>query len=136
METCYPLFTKKIVHQLALKLKENRFGFEPEITAYIAQEKCRVYECAIEYTPRTYEEGKKITYKDGFHALHCILHYSAPYAPLPMQFILYTFIGGICAVANLIVFMIMMSYNISLVYSVWGAFLIAAMLNYWLCAVI
>ena len=136
METCYKLFTKEVVQKLALKLKENRFGFEPEITAYIAQGKYRVYECAIEYTPRTYEEGKKITYKDGFHALYCILHYSAPYAPLPMQFILYTFIGGVCAIANLAIFIMLMSYNVNFAYSVWIAFLVAAMLNYWLCAVI
>ncbi len=67
---CFTLFAvwrvdylPKRYHQLASKLKENRLGFEPEITAYIAQEKCRVYECAIEYTPRTYEEGKKLPIK-------------------------------------------------------------------------
>lgn len=136
METCYKLFTKKVAHELAPQLKENRFGFEPEITAYVAQGHYKIWECAIEYTPRTYEEGKKITYKDGFHALYCILHYSAPYAPLPMQFILYTFIGGVCAIANLILFIILMANNISLAWAVWVSFLIAAFLNYWLCAII
>lgn len=136
METCYKLFTKKVIHDVAPQLKENRFGFEVEITAYIAQGRYRVYECAIEYTPRTYEEGKKITYKDGFHALYCILHYNAPYAPLPMQFILYTFIGGVCAIVNLLIFMAMMAGNSSLLISVWVSFLVAAFLNYWLCAIL
>ncbi|MBO4294320.1 MAG: bifunctional glycosyltransferase family 2/GtrA family protein [Alphaproteobacteria bacterium] len=133
METCYKLFTRQVVLQLAPKLKEKRFGFEPEITAYVAQGKYRVYECAIEYTPRTYEEGKKITYKDGFHALYCILHYGAPYAPLPMQFILYTFIGGFCALINLICFGILTAGHVSLFYSVMLAFVIAAALNYQMC---
>lgn len=136
MKTCYKLFTGKVAHELAPQLKENRFGFEPEITSYVAQGHYRVYECAIEYTPRTYEEGKKITYKDGFRALYCILHYGAPYAPLPMQFLLYTFIGGVCAITNLILFALFMAGDISLFYSVWGSFLIAAALNYWLCAVL
>ena len=136
METCYKLFTKKVAEDLAKKLKEKRFGFEPEMTAYVAQGHYRIWECAIEYTPRTYEEGKKITYKDGFHALYCILHYGAPYAPLPMQFLLYLFIGGVCAIANLIFFALFNSYGLLLLYSVWGSFLLAALLNYWLCAII
>lgn len=136
METCYKLFTKKAAHELAPQLKESRFGFEPEITSYVAQGHYRVYECAIEYTPRTYEEGKKITYKDGFHALYCILHYGAPYAPLPMQFLLYTFIGGVCAIANLLLFIVTITGGASLFWSVWISFLLAAALNYWLCAVL
>lgn len=133
METCYKLFTKQAAQELAVMLKENRFGFEPEITSYVAQNKYRVYECAIEYNPRTYEEGKKITYKDGFWALYCILHYGAPYAPLPMQFLLYTLIGGICALVNIVCFLIFMSFNFTLFGSVLFAFLLAAGLNYWLC---
>ena len=104
----FVLFAKKVIAEIAPKLQEKRFGFEPEITAYVAQGKYRVYECAIEYTPRTYEEGKKITYKDGFHALYCILHYCAPYAPIPMQFLLYIFIGGLCALANFVLFALLM----------------------------
>lgn len=133
METCYKLFTNKVAKELAPKLKENRFGFEPEITSYVAQGKYRVYECAIEYTPRTYEEGKKITYKDGLRALYCIFHYGAPYAPLPMQILLYTFIGGICAVINLAFFAAFIYSNIALLYSTFLAFFIAAAVNYWLC---
>ena len=136
METCYKLFTKKVAQDLASKLKENRFGFEPEMTAYVAQGHYHVWECAIEYTPRTYEEGKKIGIKDGIRALYCILHYGPPYAPLPMQFLLYLFIGGVCAIANLIFFIIFNTYGLSLLYSVWGSFLLAALINYALCAAI
>lgn len=136
METCYKLFTKKAAHELALKLKENRFGFEPEITSYVAQGGYKVYETAIEYNPRTYEEGKKITYKDGIRALYCILHYGAPYAPFPMQVLLYTFIGGVSAILNIISFLILMTLSSSLLLSVSLAFILAAMLNYWLCIAI
>ena len=136
METCYKLFTRKVAKDLASKLKEKRFGFEPEITSYIAQGHYRIWECAIEYTPRTYEEGKKITYKDGFHALYCILHYGAPYAPLPMQFLLYLFIGGMCAISNLLFFIIFNAFGLPLLYSVGISFLLAALLNYGLCCFI
>lgn len=136
METCYKLFTAEAAKELAQKLKENRFGFEPEITSYVAQAKYRVYECAIEYTPRTYDEGKKITYRDGFHALYCILHYGAPYAPLPMQFLLYIFIGSFCAVVNIICFALFLISGFSLFSNIVLSFLIAAAVNYWLCAVL
>ena len=78
METCYKLFTNSVAQNLASRLKENRFGFEPEITAYIADGGYTVYECAIDYSPRSYKEGKKITYKDGFRALYCIVRYGFP----------------------------------------------------------
>ena len=74
METCYKLFNTKILQSLTLK--ENRFGFEPEVTAKIARvPKIRIYEVGISYYGRTYEEGKKINWKDGFHAIYCILKY-------------------------------------------------------------
>lgn len=74
METCYKLFNTKILQSLVLK--ENRFGFEPEVTAKIARvSKIRIYEVGISYYGRTYEEGKKINWKDGFHAIYCILKY-------------------------------------------------------------
>jgi glycosyltransferase involved in cell wall biosynthesis len=63
METCYKLFKREIIQ--SLDLRERRFGFEPEVTAKISQIRCRVYECAIDYVPRTYEEGKKTNWKDG-----------------------------------------------------------------------
>jgi glycosyltransferase involved in cell wall biosynthesis len=75
METCYKLFNAKMVQSLLLK--ENRFGFEPEVTAKISRiEKVRIYEVGISYYGRTYEEGKKIGWKDGFRAIYCILRYN------------------------------------------------------------
>ena len=74
METCYKAFKREIA--LALTIEENRFGFEPEITAKIAKMKCRVYEVGISYYGRTYQEGKKIGWKDGFRAIYCILKYN------------------------------------------------------------
>lgn len=75
METCYKLFKTSIIQQI--KLKEKRFGFEPEITAKISRvPKIRIYEVGISYYGRTYEEGKKINWKDGFRAIYCILKYN------------------------------------------------------------
>ena len=74
METCYKLFRADIIK--GIKLKENRFGFEPEVTAKIARiPKIRIYEVGISYYGRTYEDGKKIGWKDGFRAIYCILKY-------------------------------------------------------------
>jgi glycosyltransferase involved in cell wall biosynthesis len=74
METCYKLFNTKVVQ--GLNLVEKRFGFEPEVTAKIARIKgVRIYEVGISYYGRTYEEGKKIGWKDGFRAIYCILKY-------------------------------------------------------------
>lgn len=74
METCYKLFRTDIIQ--GIKLRENRFGFEPEITAKISRvPKIRIYEVGISYYGRTYEEGKKIGWKDGFRAIYCILKY-------------------------------------------------------------
>lgn len=74
METCYKLFRREIIQDL--KLREKRFGFEPEVTAKISRNKLnRIYEVGISYYGRTYEEGKKIGWKDGFRAIYCILKY-------------------------------------------------------------
>ena len=74
METCYKMF-KRVVIQ-SIKLRENRFGFEPEVTAKIAKKKCRIYEIPISYHPRTFEQGKKIGWKDAFRAIYCIIRYN------------------------------------------------------------
>jgi glycosyltransferase involved in cell wall biosynthesis len=75
METCYKLFRTDYIQ--SLELKENRFGFEPEVTAKIARiPKVRIYEVGISYYGRTFEEGKKINWKDGFRAIYCILKYN------------------------------------------------------------
>ncbi|MGN6640837.1 MAG: glycosyltransferase family 2 protein [Mucilaginibacter sp.] len=74
METCYKLFDTRIVQ--SIKLREQRFGFEPEVTQKIARvPKIRIYEVGISYYGRTYEDGKKIGWKDGFRAIYCILKY-------------------------------------------------------------
>jgi len=74
METGYKAFVRKILQQITIQ--EDRFGFEPEITAKIAKLRCRVYEVGISYSGRTYEEGKKIGWKDGVRTIWCILKYN------------------------------------------------------------
>jgi glycosyltransferase involved in cell wall biosynthesis len=74
METCYKVFRREIIQ--AIPIEENRFGFEPEITVKVAKRRLRIYEVGISYWGRTYEEGKKIGWKDGFRALWCLLKYS------------------------------------------------------------
>ena len=73
METCYKVFRKEVLK--GIQIKSNRFGFEPEITAKIAKHNWRIYEVPISYAGRTYEEGKKITWKDGVQALWCIIRF-------------------------------------------------------------
>jgi len=74
METCYKMFRREIIQ--SIKIQENRFGFEPEITAKIARKECRIYEVGISYYGRTYEEGKKIGWKDGVRAIYAVLKYN------------------------------------------------------------
>ena len=82
METCYKVFRREIVQ--AIPLEENRFGFEPEITVKIAKRRLRIYEVGIGYWGRTYEEGKKIGWKDGVRCLWCLLKYSVKERPVPL----------------------------------------------------
>ena len=74
METCYKAFKKDVIQNI--KIEEKRFGFEPEITAKIAKADYKIYEVGISYYGRTYKEGKKIGWKDGFQAIWCILKYN------------------------------------------------------------
>lgn len=74
METCYKVFRREILQ--AIPIEENRFGFEPEITVKVAKRRLRVYEVGISYWGRTYEEGKKIGWKDGVRAVYCLMKYS------------------------------------------------------------
>ncbi len=74
METCYKVFRREIIQ--SIDIRENRFGFEPEITAKIARKRVRIYEIGISYYGRTYEEGKKIGWRDGVRAIWCILKYN------------------------------------------------------------
>ncbi len=74
METCYKVFRREIIQ--SIPIEENRFGFEPEITVKVAKRRLRIYEIGVSYNGRTYKEGKKIGWKDGFRALWCLLKYS------------------------------------------------------------
>ena len=74
METCYKLFKREIIQSISIE--ENRFGFEPEITAKISKRNLRIYEVGISYYGRTYDEGKKIGWRDGVRAVLCIVKYN------------------------------------------------------------
>ena len=74
MEVCYKVFRSDVIKNI--NLRENRFGFEPEITAKISKKKLRIYEVGVKYYGRTYLDGKKITWRDGFSALRCIFYYN------------------------------------------------------------
>ena len=74
METCYKVFRREIIQ--SINIEENRFGFEPEITAKVAKLNCRIYEVGISYYGRTYAEGKKINWRDGVSAVRCIFKYN------------------------------------------------------------
>jgi glycosyltransferase involved in cell wall biosynthesis len=74
METGYKVFTREVIERIAIC--EDRFGFEPEITAKVARQKCRIFEVGISYSGRSYEEGKKIGWRDGVRALWCIFKYN------------------------------------------------------------
>jgi glycosyltransferase involved in cell wall biosynthesis len=74
METCYKAFRREIIQ--AIKIEENRFGFEPEVTAKVSKLNVRIYEVGISYYGRTYEQGKKIGWRDGVRAIYCIIKYN------------------------------------------------------------
>ena len=76
METCYKAFRREVIQ--SIDIEEDRFGFEPEVTAKIAAMRCRVYEVGISYHGRTYDDGKKIGWRDGVRAVFCIVAYSPP----------------------------------------------------------
>jgi hypothetical protein len=74
MECCYKVFRREVLDKL--HLREDRFGFEPEVTAKVARLGCRIYEVPVSYSGRTYAEGKKINWRDGVSAIRCILKYN------------------------------------------------------------
>jgi dolichol-phosphate mannosyltransferase len=128
METCYKVFRREIIQ--SIQIEENRFGFEPEVVAKIAQKRLRVYEMGISYRGRTYAEGKKISMRDGWRALYCILKYNLPKVPIPIQFMFYTLIGGLSAIVNLLCFLGLLQVGVGLTPSALSAFFIAAFVNY------
>jgi len=131
MEVCYKVFRRNVIQDI--RIQEDRFGFEPEIVAKVALRRLRIYEMGISYSGRTYEEGKKIGWRDGVRALYCIFRYNAYHLPLPMQFLIYSFIGGISAVVNLAIFLALMAMGFPLAGSTVFAFVVAATANYLLC---
>lgn len=130
METCYKVFKREVIQNIPLK--EDRFGFEPEIVAKVAHMRLRIYEMGISYHGRTYAEGKKIGMRDGFRALYCVLKYNLHKIPMPLQFLFYLLIGGVAALFNLIVFLCLVSAGFSIPISAPVAFVAAAGVNYYL----
>jgi len=128
METCYKVFRRNVIQNI--EIKENRFGFEPEIVAKVAQMRLRIFEMGISYYGRTYNEGKKIGFKDGIRAIYCIIRYNAHKAPLPIQFLVYTFIGGIAAIVNLYIFLGLIHRGWDILIATPTAFILAAIVNY------
>ena len=131
METCYKVFRRDVIQ--GIEIEEDRFGFEPEIVAKVAHMRLRIYEMGVSYYGRTYQEGKKIGIRDGIRAIYCIFRYNAHRAPLPIQFLLYIFIGGFAALVNLFLFLTLNAADLPLLVSAPTAFIIAALINYVLC---
>ena len=130
METCYKVFRREVIQSITIE--ENRFGFEPEVVAKIAQMRLRIYEMGISYRGRTYAEGKKIGMRDGWRALYCILKYNLPKVPVAIQFVFYSFVGGLSALVNLLIFVGLQKAGLSLTSSTLTAFFVAAFVNYYL----
>lgn len=131
METCYKLFRREVIQ--SIDIQENRFGFEPEITAKVAARGLKIYEMGISYHGRTYDEGKKIGVRDGFRALYCIIRYNGFNAPAFLQFLVYLFVGGTAALINLCVFLLGLALSLPVWISASIAFVVAAIVNYLLC---
>jgi dolichol-phosphate mannosyltransferase len=130
METCYKVFRRDVIQ--SIEIEENRFGFEPEIVAKVAQRRLNVYEMGISYNGRTYAEGKKIGMRDGWRALYCILKYNLHKSPWPIQLVFYLFVGGTAAIVNLVSFVLFVHAGVRVQVAAPAAFLIAAALNYYL----
>jgi len=129
METCYKVFRREVIQ--AITIEEDRFGFEPEVVAKVAQMRLRVYESGISYRGRTYAEGKKIGVRDGWRALYCIMKYNLPRAAVPIQFVFYLLVGGASAIVNLLLFLGLYGAGVDLPVAVLTAFVVAGFLNYY-----
>ncbi len=128
METCYKVFRSDIIKSVLIE--EDRFGFEPEIIAKISQMRVRIFEMGISYYGRTYEEGKKIGFKDGLRTLYCIFKYNAHKAPLPIQLMIYFFAGGFASLINVILFLMIYQSSQNVFYAAPVSFFAAAVINY------
>jgi len=128
MESGYKIFKKEVIRKI--DIEENRFGFEPEIIAKVSHLKLRIYEMGVSYFGRTYEEGKKIGYKDGLWALYCIFKYNIFKAPAPIQTSLYIFFGIIAVLVNLILFDKLVLLGLKLELAVLLSFSIIGIIGY------
>jgi dolichol-phosphate mannosyltransferase len=130
MESGYKVFRREVVQ--SLHIEENRFGVEAELVAKIAQMRLRIYEMGVSYRGRTYAEGKKISMKDAWRTLYCILKYNLHKVPVAIQFLFYTFIGGVAALVNLLIFLSLRRADATMAASTLTAFFVAAAVNYYL----
>jgi dolichol-phosphate mannosyltransferase len=128
IESGYKIFKKDVIIQI--EIEEDRFGFEPEIIAKVSYQKLRIYEMGVSYFGRTYEEGKKIGFKDGLRALYCIFKYNASRLPIPMRILLYTLLGISTVLFNGFFFNVFLSGGIRSGVAIALAFIISASLNY------
>lgn len=134
METCYKVFRREVIQQI--QIQENRFGFEPEIVAKVAQMRVRIFEMGISYHGRTYAEGKKIGIRDGFRAVYCIVRYNAPRAPLPLQFALYLCAAVLIGISNAGLFKVLSLFGMPLNDAVLSAAAGSAALDYAACTLL
>jgi glycosyltransferase involved in cell wall biosynthesis len=128
MEAGYKVFKAGVIKRI--NIEEDRFGFEPEIIAKISHMNLRIYEMGISYFGRTYEEGKKIGYKDGIRALYCIFKYNAYFAPRPAKALTYFLIALITAIVDLSLFFKLSSFGIHINIAIPAAFAVSAIINY------
>ena len=128
VESGYKLFRSKIIKNI--EIEEDRFGFEPEIIAKVAHMNLRIYEIGISYFGRTYAEGKKINYKDGFRALYCIFKYNTYYATLTAKIFIYLLIASITILINVFCFTILHLMNINLQVEISISFILSALITY------
>ncbi len=134
METCYKVFRREVIQ--GIDLREERFGFEPEVVAKIAQQRLRIFEMGISYFGRTYAEGKKIGMKDGWRALYCVLKYNLHRTPVPVQFLFYLGIGGAAAALNILLYLVLIRFGMRISLAAPLAYAAAAGFNYWLSILI
>lgn len=128
IESGYKIFRREVIEKI--EIEEDRFGFEPEMIAKVSHLKLRIYEMGISYFGRTYEEGKKIGYKDGLRAFYCIFKYNASRVPFPMRILLYTLLGISTVLFNGYFFSVFLSEGIIFNVAIVLAFVVSTSLNY------
>lgn len=132
IETCYKVFRREVIQ--SIEIEEDRFGFEPEIVAKLADRRLRIYEAGISYDGRTYAEGKKIGARDGFRALYCIVRYNARSAPVVLQLAVYVWIAAIVGGIDLAGFGLARVLGASIPFATAGAYALGAVVGYALCS--